>query len=410
MGGLTTDFDQTMDAYFGPDGDEPPMDWGDLDAAPASPATAAREPVPRTWGAQDLRSVLDGSYKPPQPTVGRRDDGVGLFYPGRMNSVASESEAGKTWFALIACLQELNDGNHVLYLDFEDDAGGVVGRLLCLGANPAVVLERFHYVRPENSPSDIDLIDLAAILDHEPTLAVVDGVTEGMSLFGLELKDNTDIAKFGRQLLRPLMNSGAAVVTLDHVVKSSEQRGRYSIGGVHKLNGLNGVMYMLENRRPFGIGVTGKSTIRVAKDRPGQIRKNGLSHSTGMHWYADLVVKSESQEFAEAHLYAPIQRDEEDREANEEQQRVNALKRKVLDALTGAREPLTGKGIDDRVQGRAADIRKAVAALVDEGRINTASGPRGATLHTLPSAVTEAGNRGDGGGGSTSSHPPDEVD
>ncbi|MFJ5728770.1 AAA family ATPase [Streptomyces paradoxus] len=384
---MTTGIDQAMDAYFGPDGEEPPVDWGDVDAA--APAEA-KEPAPRTWTAQDLRSVLDGSYSPPQPTVGRRDDGVGLFYPGRMNSVASESEAGKTWFALIACLQEINDGNHVLYLDFEDDAGGVVGRLLCLGARPDDVLERFHYVRPENSPSDIDLIDLAMVLEDSPTLAIVDGVTEGMSLFGLELKDNTDIAKFGRLLLRPLMNSGAAVVTLDHVVKSSENRGRYSIGGVHKLNGLNGVMYMLENRRPFGIGVTGKSTIRVAKDRPGQIRKNGLSHSSGMHWYADLVVKSETAEFAEAHLYAPIQRDEEDRQEDEERKRLDGIKRKVLEALGKAKDPLTGKGIEDRVTGRAADVRRAVADLIDSGQIASSPGPRNSTLHSLPTQSTPA--------------------
>ncbi|MFD3929562.1 DNA primase [Streptomyces sp. NPDC058614] len=375
---MTTDIDQAMDAYFGPDGEEPSEDWGD-----AAPVDTAREPVPRTWAPQDLASVLDGSYQPPQPTVGRRDDHVGLFYPGRMNSVASESEAGKTWLALIASLQEINDGNHVLYLDFEDDAGGVVGRLLCLGANPADILERFHYIRPENSPSSIDLIDLASVLEHNPTLAIVDGVTEGMSLFGLELKDNTDVAKFGRTLLRPMANSGAAVVTLDHVVKSSENRGRYSIGGVHKLNGLNGVMYMLENRRPFGVGVTGKSTIRVAKDRPGQIRKNGLPHSSGMHWYADLVVKSESAEFAEAHLYAPMVRDEEDREADEDQKRINGIKRKVLDALGKAGVPLTGKGIEDRVVGKAADIRRAVADLVDSGQIAAQPGPRNATLHSL---------------------------
>jgi hypothetical protein len=385
VGGVTTDFDQAMDAYFGPDGEESPVDWADVDAAPPEKETA-----PRTWAAQDLRSVLDGSYRPPQPSVGRRDDGVGLFYPGRMNSVASESEAGKTWFALVACLQEINDGHHVLYLDFEDDAGGVVGRLLCLGANPADVLEYFHYVRPENSPSDIDLIDLAQVLETSPTLAIVDGVTEGMSLFGLELKDNTDIAKFGRLLLRPLQNAGAAVVTLDHVVKSSENRGRYSIGGVHKLNGLNGVMYILENRRPFGIGLTGKSTIRVAKDRPAQIRKNGLPHSSGMHWFADLVVKSESAEFAEAHLYAPVQRDEEDRQEDEERKRLDGIKRKVLEAIGKAKSPLTGKGIEDRVTGRAADVRRAVAELVDSGQIAAEPGPRNATLHTLSSPATTA--------------------
>ncbi|MFJ9020773.1 DNA primase [Streptomyces sp. NPDC102259] len=381
---MTTDIDQAMDAYFGPEGEDPPDDWGE-----AAPAASDREPAPRTWAPQDLRSVLDGTYRPPQPTVGRRDDGIGLFYPGRMNSVASESEAGKTWFALIACLQEINDGNHVLYVDFEDDAGGVVGRLLCLGGVPADILERFHYVRPENQMGPVDAIDLDGVLQLSPTLAIVDGVTEGMSLFGLELKDNTDIAKFGRLLLRPLMNSGAAVVTLDHVVKSSENRGRYSIGGVHKLNGLNGVMYMLENHRPFGIGVTGKSIIRVAKDRPGQIRKNGLSHSSGMHWYADLVVKSETQEYAEAHLYAPRERDPEDREADEDEKRIGKLKAKVLEALDGAKAPLPGKGIEDRVAGRAVDVRRAVAALVDSGRIVTEAGPRGAVLHRLATPVTQ---------------------
>jgi hypothetical protein len=382
---VTTDIDQAMDAYFGPEGEEPPYDWND-----DTPADTDREPAPRTWAAQDLRSVLDGSYKPPQPSVGRRDDGVGLFYPGRMNSVASESEAGKTWFALIACLQEINDGNHVLYIDFEDDAGGGVGRRLWRGAVPDDILERFHYIRPENQLGPVDAIDLGAVLERNPTLAIVDGVTEGMSLFGLELKDNTDIAKFGRLLLRPLMNSGAAVVTLDHVVKSSENRGRYSIGGVHKLNGLNGVMYMLENRRPFGIGVTGKSTVRVAKDRPGQIRKNGLSHQSGMHWYADLVVKSETQEYAEARLYAPRERDEADREADEDEKRINTLKRQVLEAIGKASAPLTGKGIEDRVTGKAADIRRAVAGLVDTGQVVAQPGPRNATLHSIPNPSESA--------------------
>ncbi|MGW3427530.1 AAA family ATPase [Streptomyces melanosporofaciens] len=381
---MTANIDAAMNAYFGADGEEPPYEW---DGASAEAPT--REPVPRTWAAQDLTTVLDGSYQPPQPTVGRRDDGIGLFYPGRMSSVASESEAGKTWLALITCLQEINDGNHVLYLDFEDDAGGVVGRLLCLGANPSDIMERFHYVRPENTPSDIDLLDLATVLKFRPTLAVVDGVTEGMSLFGLELKDNTDVAKFGRTLLRPLANSGAAVVTLDHVVKSSENRGRYSIGGVHKLNGLNGVMYMLENIRPFGVGVTGKSRIRVAKDRPGQVRKSGLPHQSGMHWFADLVVKSESAEFATAHLYTPIQRDEEDRQADEDEKRLNAIKRKVLAAVGGAKDPLTGKGIEDRVTGKAVDVRRAVAALIDSGQIAASPGPRNATLHSL-AATTES--------------------
>ncbi len=87
----------------------------------------------RTWAPVDLSDVLDGRYEPPRPTVGARADGAGLFYPGRMHTISSESEGGKTWLALAAAQHELHNGNAVIYLDFEDDEGGVVGRLLALG-------------------------------------------------------------------------------------------------------------------------------------------------------------------------------------------------------------------------------------------------------------------------------------
>ncbi|MGI5512756.1 AAA family ATPase [Streptomyces sp. CA-106131] len=342
------------------------------------------ETAPRTWGAVDLAAILDGRYEAPKPTVGRRDDGIGLFYPGRMNSISSESEAGKTWFALIACLQEINNDNDVLYLDFEDDAAGVVGRLLALGAHPDDVLARFHYVRPENKPGPVDLVDLAAVLDHRPTLAVVDGVTEAMSMYGLELKDNTDVARFGRELLRPIADKGAAVVTLDHVVKSAENRGRYSIGGVHKLNGLNGVAYTLDNIRPFGVGVTGRTRIYIAKDRPAQLRRNALPNKTGMHWFGDLVVNAEQPEFTDAHIYPPAQRDEDEQQENADAERVRKLKPQILAAIAAAKEPPSVRGVQDRVTGKAADVRKALAELIDAGRVVTTPGPRNATLHRIP--------------------------
>lgn len=357
-------------------------------SAPPSPWTdeeAPQEPRTRSWTAQDLSSVLDGTYRPPQPTVGHRDDGIGLFYPGKVSSVASESEAGKTWLALLACLQEINVGRHVLYLDFEDDAGGVVGRLLALGANPRDVRNQFHYVRPENAPGPVDLVDLAQLLELAPSLAVVDGVTEGMSLLGLELKDNSDIARFSRQLLRPMADAGAAVVTLDHVVKSSENRGRYSLGGVHKLNGLNGVMYLLENLRPFGIGVTGRSRIRIAKDRPAQLRRHALPHSSGQAWFGDLVIASHSEASADAQLLAPMPKPDDDRQADADADRLQTLQAAIVTALRKADRPLSKAGIEDRVTGKAADKRRALAALVDDRQVLVTNGPRGAQLHTLTS-------------------------
>ena len=92
------------------------------------------EPPRRTsWAPQDLTNILDGTYEPPMPAVGQRSDGPGLFYPGRIHSVAGETEAGKSWLALDAVAIELRAGRAAIYLDFEDTRGGIIGRLLAMG-------------------------------------------------------------------------------------------------------------------------------------------------------------------------------------------------------------------------------------------------------------------------------------
>lgn len=338
---------------------------------------------PASWRPRDLTDVLNGTYQAPEPTIGKRDDGIGLFYPGRMHSVVGESEGGKTWFALMAVASELRDGRAVVFIDFEDDAPGVVGRLLALGANIDDVRARFAYVRPEDPfTAGWNRQELGqALHDLQPALTVVDGVTEGMAMHGMELKDNTDIAKFGRMLLRPIAELGPAVVTLDHVVKDKEGRGRYAIGGVHKLNGINGAMYVLENRKAFGIGCEGKSTVRIAKDRPGQLRKHALPSNGGMHWFADLVLKSHDETFTEASLYAPVE--------HEGPFRPTAVMHKVAEALTSAPEPLGVRGVQDRVGGGKELVRTALARLVDEGFVKVENGPRGARLHRIEKPFTE---------------------
>jgi hypothetical protein len=345
------------------------------------------------WTFSDLTPVLDGTHKPQQPTIGARDDGVGLFYPGRVNGIQGESEAGKSWVALISCLVEINRGNHVAYLDFEDSEAGVVSRLLLIGANPDDIQRLFHYVRPGTTPTSVQLRQfIARIGDLGPSLIIVDGVTEAMVMMGLELKENTEIAKFGRMLLRPLADTGAAVVPLDHVVKNNESRGRYALGGVHKLNAVDGVQYMLEAVRPFGINTEGRSRLRIAKDRPAQIRRHALPGGRNpMHWFADLVIRSEGEEFAAAHLYPPIQHTDDPQDtaaatdkAAQEEADIKDRETAVLDALAKATEPMSKNALEELIPGRASVTRRALTRLVHAGTVVTEVGPRKAVLHRLP--------------------------
>lgn len=363
---------------------------GDVDEVLARAVDALAVPTqvgqerPNSWGAVDLTSVLDGTYSPPQPTVGLRADGVGLFYPGRVHSVSAESESGKSWLALLACRTELDRGHAVIYLDFEDDEGGVVGRLLDLGTDRESVRERFAYVRPMEAVNiGRNRAVLAALLEQlAPTLAILDGVTEAMTLHGLELMDNSDVARFGAMLPRWIAERGPAVVDLDHVTKDREGRGRYSIGGQHKLAGLNGAAYTLENRTPFGVGVTGRSTLFIAKDRPAQLRRHALPSRDGLQWFGDLVLDSvvvDGVPVLEASLVAP-----HSREAESATFRPTALMAKVSAALSAASRPLSKTEITDRVRGkRASDVRAALAVLVDEGFVAEEDGLRGAKNHRL---------------------------
>lgn len=321
----------------------------------------------RTWQPVDLSDVLDGSWEPPAPTVGGRADGVGLFYPGKVHSIASESEAGKTWFALSACIDELMASNHVLYVDFEDDAGSLVRRLLSLQVQVDVIRERFHYVRPtEALGAGIHSDDLRSILsEHRPTLCVLDGVTEAMTLHGMDPLNNSDVAKFGRLLPRAIAEAGPAVVALDHVVKSTEGRGRYALGGVHKLNALDGAAFVLENRKPFGVGLTGITSVRIAKDRPGQLRKHGLPGKEGMVWFADLRLTSHSEGFLEVELVAP-------QAHADEPFRPTAIMSEICRVLE-EKGALSGAKIEMFVRGKAETIRRARMLLEVEGYVSEKS-------------------------------------
>lgn len=332
---------------------------------------------PLTWRPIDVSDVLDGTWQPPRPTVGRCHKAPGLLYPGRRHDLYAESEAGKTWLALLVAADVLAEGGTVVYLDFEDDAGGIVGRLLAMATPPASIGERFAYIRPESpitAPAEREVL-AQALGDLQPALAVLDGRTEAMALHGLSITDNDDTAKFGRLVERPLTETGAAFLGLDHVTKDRENRGRYAIGAVHKLNGLNGAAFSLENRSPLGDGLTGRSTLRITKDRPGQLRRHALPGREGTHWLGDLVVDATVTGFVDVALMAPIERPADFR--------PTVLMKRVSDALAGAPDPLNVRGVLDRVTGKADATRAALARLVDEGYVVVEKGPRGAQNHRL---------------------------
>lgn len=341
---------------------------------PEGSHTAQTEgPTPASWAPIDLGPYLDGTHEPCVPTLLRRTDGPHLLYPGRVHWLAGEPEALKSWLALLACVQVLDDDGRVMFIDFEDGPAGIVGRLLALGADPQVIAARFDYRSPDGALRHAERDGLAGDV-AAADLLVIDACTEALAAQGLSSKDDTDVASWLALLPRWAARLGPAVLVLDHVVKDSESRGRWATGSQHKLAGLDGVALTLESVQPGGVGMVGRSRLYVSKDRHGQVRPHSVPSTGGKAWLADLVVDS-SGPFVEAVLHPPT--------TQEGPFRPTYLMTRVSAVLAKAVEPLAGREIEDRVTGKAANVRQAVAALMDDGHIEVTRGKNNAKLHRL---------------------------
>jgi AAA domain-containing protein len=242
------------------------------------------EPSPvATWARVDLTAHLDGTYTAPTTQLMPRTDGVCLLYAGLTHSLHGESESGKSWVAQAEAARCLQEGQEVLYVDFESDAASIVERMLLLGVSKADIAQHLDYRSPEASPTAAHEIDAwRDMLSCTCVLAVIDGVTDAMGLFGAKTADNDEISRFMRVFPKQLARrTGAAVVMIDHVTKNAETRGRFAIGGQSKMASLTGAGYVVDVVQGLGKGLRGILTLRVAKDRPGSVRgKSGFMRKT----------------------------------------------------------------------------------------------------------------------------------
>lgn len=335
---------------------------------------------PSSWDPQPLDDILDGTYEPEVGTLMRRSDGIGLIYPGHTHDLHGESESGKSLIIQAEAAHILNTGGTVAYIDFESDRASVARRLLDLGADRERIRSGFVYVRPEESPG----ASLAAskawdgLLARQWTMVVLDGVTEALAL--LAGKDsggdpNERIAAFQKHYPTRIANeTGAAVVSIDHVTKSSEGRGRHALGGQHKMNGLSGASYVVAVESQPQRGKVGVLLLRIAKDRPAGIRPHcGEFRADRTQLAARVVVDSTSA------LTLTLEPPGTSASPNDWQP-THAMEKcsRLLESLA---EPISTTRIVDEVGMRKATVVAALTALTDGSYVTRTTGAHGAILY-----------------------------
>lgn len=334
-------------------------------------------PAATTWFPVDLTAVLAGEHLDPPPTMLLRSDGQPLLYDGAVHTISGESESGKTWLTLIAALQLIADEEQVVFLDFEDRADRVVGRLLALGATIDQIREHFSYVRPDR-PLDADGKAQLAPYLADARLVIIDGVTEAMTMHGFDLNSNSDAATFYGLLPRWVADHGPGVVMIDHVVKDKEKQDRFAIGAQHKLAGIDGVSYIVKMLQPFSRGKRGLARVDIAKDRPGHVRE--FAHGKTIAEFS--LDATASDTILTAHLMTPGA--ESGRAAGDTFEPTILMER--ISRFVQATPGLSKKAIEDAQNGKTGTKRLALELLVTRGYIlaKQAKGNRVEHIHIKP--------------------------
>lgn len=232
---------------------------------------------PDGWKAVDISGVLNGTETSPLADIATRQDGAGMFYRGKVNSLIGPSETGKSWIAVLSCVQVMRRGGIAIYLDFEDDYVNVVQRLLAIGADPEHLQSRFHYIggnvwghlaRRPTYQSNFEMY-----LAMGPAIIIVDAWNQAMSSFGMAFMEHGDNSVFFESFLKQMSLSGAAVVVLDHVPKDPQQLTKGAIGPQVKRSVINGCsVKTVATKTPLVPGKPGSIMLHVDKDRLGGVR------------------------------------------------------------------------------------------------------------------------------------------
>jgi hypothetical protein len=314
-----------------------------------------------SWKPIALKDYFDGLFATPIATILKRTDGHGLIYTGRVHSIYGESESGKSWIAQIATAEMLKDDKKVIYIDFESDAIDIVNRLKSLGVSRANLLQYFSYIRPDG-PREADDPYWQAILEPgSAELVIIDGVTESLTMWGGQTKDNDEITRWMRIFPRTVATaSGAAVVLIDHITKNAETRGRFAIGGQAKLATIDGAAYLVEPLEALAPGRVGSLTMRVTKDRPGFIRKiAGMWRKSDRTQEAAVFVIDSTKALMQYSITVPLLEDE--LESNKEFGKLKEVaefinnhpgssRRVVQDGVSGSKDAI-GDRISDLLAG-----------------------------------------------------------
>jgi hypothetical protein len=316
-----------------------------------------------TWPRVDL---ADPAYDQltEQPAV------CGIIYRRKRHAISGAPETLKTLVALILGLEHIRSGEgNVALIDFEMGPHAIRALLRDLGATDTDIVN-FYYVNPTGPP---DPTDFDALIAAGVELVIIDAAAGAYHISDLDDYKRADAETFAQLWITPLWLRGITTVALDHVVKNSENRGKFAIGSERKL-GIVDVHLGFEAIKQLHRGSDGLVKIHTHKDRPGHLPR---PHTAEVELHSDPETHRITWEFK------PVGAKHADA-ARDNGWRPTVLMDRVLEYLERQSEPVTSNTVAAAIRGERKWKLEAIRCLIADGTIVEQAGPRNARLIGLP--------------------------
>ena len=327
-----------------------------------------------SWKEVDLTEILKSDYKKPRPTIGVVEnsevDGLllGLFYPGKVNTVFGDSGGGKSWMSLWVIVEQMMLGKDAILIDYEDDPFTHVGRMRQMGVSDEIIAKHFIYIQPnEKWDTASKAIVEATLAKRKPTVAIIDSFGEALGVDGYSSNADEEVATWMRGTARFLAERGICVILLDHVVKSatSARSTDFASGTQRKRASISGAAYFMKIIDPPSRWSAGHLQFIPRKCRHGWWSTNTIA--------ADVSITNLPNGGVKITVVKP-----NDTSIKPKTSRPTDLMARVSEFLQTSGKTLNKTEIINEVGGNYNDVSTAIDQLVSRGYCSRTIGARSA--------------------------------
>lgn len=223
----------------------------------------------------------------PEPTFLRTPTlGEQLVYENALSLICGHRKHGKSHIATLIALDAVNDGRHVVILDYENGAPRIARRLRDLGADPKRLSKYMRgYTFPKiDDPKTMRLLlsDIATV--YPGAVVLVDAFRGYGSKTGggdFNANDNNAIERVMSPLADVAKQMNLTIIVIDHPNRMTTGDSIYKASNSAAKEQIVDAIYWVNKEDPYGVDQEGAISIKADNDRDGRLPLEPLYFKIG---------------------------------------------------------------------------------------------------------------------------------